>query len=57
MSDFETIELEIAENGVARLTLNRPDAKNAMSQQMIDELAVATRQLRDNAAARLVVLG
>lgn len=56
MSSFEAIELTVGDNGVARLTLNRPEAKNAMSQQMIDELAVAARQLAADGAVRVVVL-
>lgn len=56
MASYAAIELTVAENGVARLTLNRPDARNAMSQQMIDELAAAARQLREDSAIRVVVL-
>ncbi len=56
MSDFETIELEIDQRGVARLTLNRPEARNAMSQEMIAELQTASRQLAEDDKVRVVVL-
>lgn len=56
MSSYEAIELKVADNGVARLTLNRPDARNAMSQQMIDELANVAGRLRDDTDIRVVVL-
>ena len=42
--------------GVARLTLNRPEAKNAMSQQLMLELAAAARQLVADASVRAIVL-
>ena len=40
METFDTIELEI-ERDWATLWLNRPDARNAMSDELIDEMHVA----------------
>ncbi len=56
MTDRQTIQLEIDAAGVARLTLNRPEARNAMSQRMIQELATATRELEADERVRVVVL-
>lgn len=56
MPDFQTITLDIDPLGVARLTLNRPEARNAMSQQMIRDLRAAAEQLAAENAVRLVVL-
>lgn len=56
MPDFETLLLDINEQGVARLTLNRPDSRNAMSQEMIRDLADAARQLADDPKVRVIVL-
>ena len=56
MSSYEAIELSVGDDGVARLTLNRPDARNAMSQQMIDELSSVAGRLREDDAIRVVVL-
>jgi methylglutaconyl-CoA hydratase len=56
MNTFETISLDVDPRGIARLALNRPESRNAMSQQMIQELRVAGRQIADDAAVRAVVL-
>ena len=56
MADFQSIDLSIDDNGVARLTLNRPEARNAMSQDMILELRAASRQLAEDEKIRVVVL-
>ena len=52
---FETISLDVAD-GVAILTLDRPEKRNAMSRLMIDELTEAARRLAGDAAVRAVVL-
>jgi methylglutaconyl-CoA hydratase len=56
MTDFTTIEMDIAPNGVATLWLNRPDKNNAFNAQMISELNVALRMLGDSDNARFLVL-
>jgi methylglutaconyl-CoA hydratase len=56
LTAFETILLDVDPRGVARLTLNRPEARNAISQQMISELRAAGRQLADDDRVRAVVL-
>ena len=56
MAEFQTISLQIDKAGIARLTLNRPEARNAMSQGMIQELAVAVSEIVANDAVRVVVL-
>jgi methylglutaconyl-CoA hydratase len=53
---FETITLDVDARGVAVLTLNRPEKHNAMSGQMIDELARAAARLDADGAVRVVVL-
>jgi methylglutaconyl-CoA hydratase len=52
----ETLKVEVDHRGVACVTLNRPGKHNAMSAQMIDELALAARQLGHDPAVRVVVL-
>jgi len=56
LSSYETIDLRISTAGVARLTLDRPEARNAMSQQMIEELSTVCKDLAANDAVRVVVL-
>src|SRR6187431_3624223 len=52
MSDYKTI-LFAVEDGVARLTLNRPDRLNSFTVQMHEEVADALGQL---AGVRVLVL-
>jgi 2-(1,2-epoxy-1,2-dihydrophenyl)acetyl-CoA isomerase len=52
---FETILFEI-ENGVATITLNRPDRLNAFNDQMIDEATTAFKQANREKEIRCVVL-
>ncbi|MDN5787748.1 crotonase/enoyl-CoA hydratase family protein [Pseudorhodobacter sp.] len=53
---FDTITVAIDPRGVARLTLNRPEKRNAMSAQMIAELTAAAGQLGADVTVRVVVL-
>jgi enoyl-CoA hydratase/carnithine racemase len=55
MSDFETILYE-EDDGVAWVTLNRPDVHNAFNRRMQDELRTLWRGLRHNDDVRCVVL-
>ncbi len=53
--EFETLKVEVAE-GVAVVTLNRPEKLNPLSMQMLGELLTAFTALRDDAAVKVVVL-
>ena len=57
MEAYQTITVEVS-GPVASITLNRPDARNAMSNQMVAELLSAITRLRGEAGAgvRVVVL-
>jgi len=50
------ILLESIDDGVARLVLNRPAARNSLSLTMISTLHEAIERLGDNAAARVIVI-
>ena len=52
---YETLLLDVAD-GVATLTLNRPDAMNAITQRMKDELARALDVIDANDAARVLLI-
>jgi 2-(1,2-epoxy-1,2-dihydrophenyl)acetyl-CoA isomerase len=52
---FETLQWELAD-GVATLTLNRPQALNAFSAQMQRELAAVIALIADDSAVRAVIL-
>ncbi len=56
MSKFEMIDVAVEPRGVARLTLNRPEAKNAMSQALMRELSAAAGQLVADESVRVIVL-
>ena len=56
MSGFETISIDTDPRGVVTLVLNRPEKHNALSAQMIQEIAQAADQLGADAAVRVVVL-
>ena len=42
--EFATIEVERA-NGIAEIILNRPDKRNALTYEMIDELCAALKEI------------
>ena len=44
------------EGAVATVTLSRPERRNALSDAMLTELALAFAELRDDAATRVVVV-
>ena len=56
MADYQAISLEVDRHGVARLTLDRAEARNAMSQRMIQDLCAAAQELAEDERVRVVVL-
>lgn len=54
MSEAELL-IDVAD-GVARLTLNRPERRNALSWSLIEALRAAVRSARDDPEVRVVVL-
>jgi len=48
--------IESFENGIATLTMNRPEARNAFTREMMDGLAQALPRLAVDPAVRLVVI-
>ncbi|HWE90038.1 MAG TPA: enoyl-CoA hydratase-related protein [Pseudonocardiaceae bacterium] len=54
---FNTIVLDQPEDGVLRLTVNRPDRMNSMTVEMFGEFRAATRALRDSQARALILTG
>jgi 2-(1,2-epoxy-1,2-dihydrophenyl)acetyl-CoA isomerase len=53
---FESILYEVKPDGIAWLTLNRPDALNSFTGKMLGELAEAFRQAEHDETARVVVI-
>jgi enoyl-CoA hydratase len=54
--DYDTIRYEVAEDGVATITLDQPDTRNALSPELLGELTEAFEAARDDDAVRCVVL-
>ena len=55
MSEANTIKVEI-ENGIATVTLNRPQKRNAMSPALHIEMAAALEKLRYDKSAKVLVI-
>ena len=56
MADFQTIRTETDADGVLTLTLDRPDALNALSQRLVAELGKAMQLARKDDAVRGVII-
>ena len=56
MSDCELIEVDVDPRGVARVTLNNPTTRNAMSNDLMRELRSAANDLAADAKVRVIVL-
>ncbi|HIG74347.1 MAG TPA: enoyl-CoA hydratase [Bacteroidetes bacterium] len=54
--DFQTLLYDVDADGVATITLNRPDALNALNRQLVGELGQAMRAAKSDPAVRGVVL-
>jgi enoyl-CoA hydratase/carnithine racemase len=54
--DFTTLRYQVAANGVATIALDRPEARNALSDAALDDLLAAFAQARADDAVRCVVL-
>lgn len=56
MTEFETIILDVDEDGIANLTLNRREKHNAINAKMIKELSVAVDHCSKDSHIRAVIL-
>jgi enoyl-CoA hydratase/carnithine racemase len=54
--DFQTIKVEVEDNGLGRLTLNRPERLNAIGATMLQELAEAARWFDTHRDLRVVIM-
>ena len=53
---YETVTYEVADSGVATIALDHPETRNALSDQVLDDLLAAFTAARDDDAVRCVVL-
>src|ERR1043166_6481232 len=56
MSDDDNVILYQVEGGIARITLNRPEKKNAVNDALIAGLKEALRRANDDAAVRVAII-
>ena len=54
---YGTLRHNVAESGVARIELDRPESRNALSDAVLDDLLAALAEIRDDDAVRCVVIG
>jgi enoyl-CoA hydratase/carnithine racemase len=55
MPDYDTVRYAV-DGGVATVTLDQPDTRNALSDELLDDLIAAFEEARDDDAVRCVVL-
>jgi len=53
---FETLRYDVSPAGVATIALDRPDTRNALSDELYDDLLAALARVRDDGAVGCVVL-
>jgi enoyl-CoA hydratase len=53
---YETLRYEVAPTGVATIALDQPDTRNALSDQLLDELIAALEEAKADERVRVVVL-
>ncbi len=53
--EYETLAINV-DSAVATVTLNRPEARNALSHQMVEDLLDFFQRIRDSRSARVVVI-
>jgi enoyl-CoA hydratase len=53
---FQTLRYDVAPNGVATIALDKPETRNALADDLLDDLLAAFARARDDDAVRCVVL-
>ncbi len=53
---YATLRYDVSPTGVATIALDQPDTRNALSDELLDELIAALSEARDDPAVRCVVL-
>ena len=56
MSAYDTLLYDVSENGVATISLNQPDTRNALSTELLSDLIAALEAARGDDDVRCVVL-
>ena len=56
LDGFDTLRYDVADTGVATITLDQPDNRNALSTELLDDLTAALMLAREDDGVRSVVL-
>ena len=56
MTEFRTIRVAVDEDGIATLTFARPEVRNAINLEMVEEVGAALDALGGDPAVRVLVL-
>jgi naphthoate synthase len=56
LKKFEDIKLEVSDDGIAKVTINRPEVRNAFRPQTVEELLQAFAICRDESSIGVVIL-
>lgn len=56
LADFTDIKLEKTEDGVGKVTINRPEVRNAFRPQTVEELKKAFEMLREDQSVGVIIL-
>jgi E-phenylitaconyl-CoA hydratase len=51
-----SIDMELIEEGIALITINRPDKRNALDEEHYEALSAAWQRVRDDAAIRVAII-
>src|SRR5688572_32216190 len=51
-----SIDVDIIEDGIAQITINRPEKRNALDEEHYDALSAAWQRVRDDAAIRVAII-
>ena len=55
-NSYQTIKLKKSKNGVATVTMNRPEVHNAFNAQMISDLTEVYNKLNDDSSIQVIIL-
>lgn len=55
MADYNTIIYEVADNGVCRLKMNRPEQRNAINREMAEEMLDAFQKASKDTAVKVIL--
>lgn len=56
IAEFEDIKFEKTEDGIAKITINRPEVRNAFRPETVKEMQIAFDRARDDSSIGVIIL-